>query len=287
MRLAPLDSKNQCKHRRKQVTLIRLELLAVVIGVQVINFVTSELKLLIAKRMLFTDSECVLYWIKATKQLPVFTQNWIDEIRKEEDLVFGYVSSVQNPADFATRDLSALEISGCKLWWHGPDWLQYDESKWPTSNLLDITPEKLKRDLTRNVESQITYEATNLVKEAAGESEKFRLSPLGIDETKYSSLWKLLCITAICLKFIKYRVWNKCSQALQEQMFLKCAVLKRLFSDMKKQSLYYTEIHNTTLLWVYVIQCRQFCEVFTAIRKNELNCLQKQLGLDVNEFGII
>ena len=130
------------------------------------------------------------------------------------------------------------------------------------------------------------YEATNLVKEAAGEPEEFRSSPFGIDETKYSSLWKLLRITAICLKFIKYRVWNKCSQALQEQMFLKCAVLKRLFSDVKKQSLYYIEIHNTTLLWVYVI-CRQFCEVFTVIRRNKVNCLQKQVGLEVDEFGIL
>ena len=79
------------------------------------------------------------------------------------------VSSVQNLAGFATRGLSALEISRCKLWWHGPDWLQYDESKWPISNLSDITSEKLERDLTRNVKSQIMYEATNLVKEAAGE----------------------------------------------------------------------------------------------------------------------
>ena len=34
----------------------------------------------------------------------------------------------------------------------------------------------------RNVEFQNTYEATNLVKEAAGEPEIFRSSPLGIDE---------------------------------------------------------------------------------------------------------
>ena len=71
MRLAPLDSNNQCKHGWKQVTLPRLEPLAVVIGVRVINFVTTELKLLITKRMLFADSECVLHWIKATKRLPV------------------------------------------------------------------------------------------------------------------------------------------------------------------------------------------------------------------------
>ena len=108
--------------------------------------------------------------------------------RKRILYIFGYVSSVQNPADFAIRGLSALEISRCKLWWLGPDWLQYEELKWPISNLPDITSEKLESDLTRNVESQITYEATNLVKEAAGEPEKIRSSPLGIDETKYSSL---------------------------------------------------------------------------------------------------
>ena len=80
MRLAPQDSKNQCRHGQKQVTLPRLEILAVVIGIRVINFVTSELKLLITKGMLFTDSECVLHWIKATKQLTMFIQNRIDEI---------------------------------------------------------------------------------------------------------------------------------------------------------------------------------------------------------------
>ena len=80
MRLAPLDFKNQCKHGRKQVTLPRLELLAIVVGVRVFNFVTSELKLLITKKIPFIDSECVLLCIKATKQLTVLIQNRIDEI---------------------------------------------------------------------------------------------------------------------------------------------------------------------------------------------------------------
>ena len=29
------------------------------------------------------------------------------------------------------------------------------------------------------------------------------------------------------------------------------------------------------------------CEVFTAIRRNKVNCLQKQLGLGIDEFGIL
>ena len=78
--------------------------------------------------------------------------------------IFGYISSVQNPADFAIRGLSALEISKCKLWWHEPDWLQYEESKWPTSNLSDITSEKLESDLTRNVESKLRMKPLILLK---------------------------------------------------------------------------------------------------------------------------
>jgi len=49
----------------------------------------------------------------------VFVQNRIIEIRKEQDLVFAYLSSSQNPADFATRGLIVAEITDCSLWWHG------------------------------------------------------------------------------------------------------------------------------------------------------------------------
>ena len=65
--------------------------------------------------MVFSDSECVLHWTKSTNQLPVFVQNRISEIRKEQDLVFAYVPCCQNPADFATRGLSVTEIESCSL----------------------------------------------------------------------------------------------------------------------------------------------------------------------------
>ena len=52
-----------------------------------------------------------VHWIKATKQFLVFIHNQINEIQMEEDVIFGYVSSIQNPADITTRGLSALEIS--------------------------------------------------------------------------------------------------------------------------------------------------------------------------------
>ena len=61
MRLAPCDVRKKRKPKLKQFSLPRLELLAVLIGTRVTNFVTKELKLRVSKRMIFTDSQCVLY----------------------------------------------------------------------------------------------------------------------------------------------------------------------------------------------------------------------------------
>ena len=124
-------------------------------------------------------------------------------------MIFRYVSFNQNPAYYATRGLNVSEINDCNLWWHVPDWLQHDELEWPTKNLPEITPEKLENYLPqiKNVGPQVIYEATNLVEEISKDT---KLLSLGINETKFSSLWRLLRITAICLKFIKGReTWQK------------------------------------------------------------------------------
>ena len=194
-----------------------------------------------------------------------------------------------HPADFATRGLNVPNINDCDLWWYGPDWLRGDESKWPIKNLPDITPEKLENYLSqlKPAGSQIMYEATNLVEGTSVEHNDVKLLPLGIDETKYSSLWKLLCVTAVCLKFIKYRIWSKCSQELRDRILQRCIILRKVFCDIKEQSLYYAEIRAVTMFWIYIIQHQQFHGVFTAIRKNEVTCLQKQLGLQVDEFGML
>ena len=57
-----------------QISLPILEPSAVMMGVRAIVFVTIELKVPIAKRMVFSDFKCVLHWIKSTHQLPVFAE---------------------------------------------------------------------------------------------------------------------------------------------------------------------------------------------------------------------
>ena len=50
----------------------RLELLAVLIGVRMLNFVREQLQLPMKKKFLWTDNQCVLHWIMSKKALTNF-----------------------------------------------------------------------------------------------------------------------------------------------------------------------------------------------------------------------
>ena len=60
VRLTPIGKRKRSKH----LTIPRLELLAVLLGVRVSKFVVKELGLEVTERFLFPDSRCVLYWLK-------------------------------------------------------------------------------------------------------------------------------------------------------------------------------------------------------------------------------
>ena len=53
------------------------------------------------------------------------------EVLKESDVIFRYVPSEQNPADFPTRGLQVSEGKEAKLWWSGPAWFIDAENIWP------------------------------------------------------------------------------------------------------------------------------------------------------------
>ena len=76
-RLAPL----------KTMSIPRLELLAVLIGVRCVEFVKTQLNDRIQKTFLLTGSQCVLQWIKSEKELSVFVRNRIKEIREHNDML--------------------------------------------------------------------------------------------------------------------------------------------------------------------------------------------------------
>jgi len=191
MRLSPLGNKKKKGVNVKPLSLPRLELLAVLIGTRATKFVVEQLRLCVTKKVILTDSQCVLHWIKSDKQLPVFVQNRVDEIRQLQDVGFGFIPSQDNPADCATRGLSVSEIKESKLWWHGPPWLQSEERNWPSWNLPDITSDDLNQLFQQaNSESDVYFETANVVQEVNREP------VCAVDETRYSTLRKLLRVTA-------------------------------------------------------------------------------------------
>jgi len=247
-------------------------------------FVAKELKVCISKKMIFTDSQCVLHWLKSTKPLPSFVQNRVNEIHQEKYDKLGYVPSEENPADFATRGLTVPQIKELNLWWHGPTWLQFAESDWPIRNLPDITSEELEKMATQvQVGSDIIYETTNVVKEQISQAS---LSVCTIDEEKYSSLRKLLRVTLFCLKFIRKGCWNRCSETLKAKILKKHPIV-RAVDKLEDVGICSNDIKYSKLIWTYVIQQRKFSDVSQDIQRKLKNGLQKQLGLKLDEFGIM
>ena len=89
--------------------------------------------------------------------------------------------------------------------------------------------------------------------------------PLGIDYRRFSSITKVLRVTALALRFI-----NR---------------LRKSFSP--KGPLTISEISASEILWVEYIQRKNFQEVFDAILKEKSNNLKKQLGLYLDADGIL
>ena len=107
----------------QNMTIPRLELMAVLIGVRVLKFVTSELHLQVTNTIVFTDSMCVLHWLQSKKPLSAFVTNRLKEIKSLKEVTFKHVSSEDNPADLATRGKSPRELTS-SIWWMGPTWLK-------------------------------------------------------------------------------------------------------------------------------------------------------------------
>ena len=241
-----------------------------------LQVVIKELGLEISEKILFSDSQCVLHWLKMRKPLSLFIENRVKEILNERDTTFCYIESAQNPADVATRGSSVSEIGQSDLWWHSPTWLKNEDSLWPLWNLPDITPDVLD-EINRETRIQHVLETTIVTGETSQQD-----SLLGIDEKRYSLLRKLLRISVYILRFIKRNKINR-------EKFLKQYKLLRTVLDNVKDSGFISaqEVKLSSLLWTSFIQRRQYGEVFVAIKNKRRHCLVMQLGLNTDEHDVL
>ena len=249
LRLAPM----------KKLSIPRLELLGVLIGVRCLSFVESELKQHIHRKILYTDSQCVLKWLTSTKSLSVFVTNRLKEI-KAADIHFRYVASADNPADIATRGITPENLQNFSLWWKGPDWLTTAPETWPTWNVDEVNRKVIEAIESEYKDNKVMYEAG-----LTATDKNITSPPLGIDDAKFSSLKRLIRVTAWCLRFVtRLRKQGKDTGPLNAK-----------------------ELSKAKVMWELFVQERGFSETIVALKCQKPSNLAQQLGLLVDDNGIL
>lgn len=148
---------------RDSISIPRLELLAILIGVRAISFVEKQLHLPLSKTILWSDSIIALSWINSSKLLKAFVRNRVQEIKEKTPHVeFRYINTKDNPADKLTRGEEAKSIINDRAWWNGPVWLQDSQESWPTRNFPSFsteTEEAIKKEIV--TKPLIQFQATD------------------------------------------------------------------------------------------------------------------------------
>ena len=119
----------------KSVTIPRLELVAAVIGIDILQFIQRETDLSISRVLYWTDSTSVLKYISIkTKRFHVFVANKISRILEASNPSdWRYVNTKLNPPDLGSRGLLPNQLKAAELWLNGPTFLKDSENCWPTS----------------------------------------------------------------------------------------------------------------------------------------------------------
>ena len=109
----------------KPITVPRLELTAAVLSVKVSSFLQKELKYGAIPEVFWTDSEVVRGYISNdVRRFHTFVANRVQCIRDySRPDQWRRVDTKENPADEASRGLSAQELVNSPRWWSGPDFL--------------------------------------------------------------------------------------------------------------------------------------------------------------------
>ena len=126
-RVAPISS----------TTIPRLELTAAVIAARLAVILDRELSFKNIEHYYWTDSQIVLgYLANESSRFKVYVSNRIQEIHSvSRSAQWRHISGQENPADLASRGMSAANLVKSDLWFHGPSFLHKQ-----TLELGNLTP---------------------------------------------------------------------------------------------------------------------------------------------------
>lgn len=137
----------------------------------------------------------VLHWLhKTPTSVRMYVANRVAETEERTDGgTWRHVPTADNPADLASRGLSAPEIINNDLWWHGPAWLKSTAREWPCKPITLTSVEMIH--ISKENNSPVVMTVTEHMA---------LLSNTGGDLLQqHSKFNKLIRITAWAMRFIK------------------------------------------------------------------------------------
>ncbi|XP_075170482.1 uncharacterized protein LOC142242847 [Haematobia irritans] len=119
----------------KPISVPKMELMAALIGLRLAKFCCSEFSLKISRRVFWSDSKDVLYWIRSdARKFQQFVAVRIGEILEDSNVSeWKWVPSAQNVADDATKWKGPPDFNKESRWFRGPSFLRLSEDSWPQS----------------------------------------------------------------------------------------------------------------------------------------------------------
>lgn len=229
----------------KSISLPRLELQGALLLAKLMQKVVEAMHFKNVQRYACSDSMIVLAWLKGhPNRYTTFVANRVAEIQEITDsTIWKHVPSEFNPADCATRGVSPNELQNHHLWWVGPPWLKSPLEEWPVNKNVPSTSLEMKT--IQNLNATVNHSETNDLL------------------YKYSSLDRLVRITAYCFRFKR----NSLPQS----------------TNITHEWLTAKELKDSRNFWIRFVQHLEFSQEIYAI-KNEKKILRRSPILKLNPF---
>ncbi|EGT42388.1 hypothetical protein CAEBREN_16468 [Caenorhabditis brenneri] len=235
-----LIAKQRIAPKIKTLTIPRLELMGILIGVRLLKYTLSEMNLNPSKIEIFSDSTIALAQIKnqstiKSEKQPVWVERRCNEIwmtlqnikegNPRVEISLSHVPTDQNPADHITRGSESEEELKKTNYFYGPEWLSDN----------DHPDHPLKKDNNNKIEVPIPEDNIVITPNVLVTKTKKLEENTTIPLEKINNFDKAVRATAYALRFLKHRFYDKVSDDTKEKAKLNLPELAKIKKKISGQ----------------------------------------------------